>query len=86
MLISPAGWALDDSPILDLARIVTTDVNRVLWAVEIPQNVRASGYVYDVGTGLVTTIVDATSRKEQTVRRDHTRRSASCPRLGCRPG
>jgi hypothetical protein len=42
---------------------VTTDVNRVPWAVEIPQNVRVSGYVYDVGTALVTTIVEATTRK-----------------------
>lgn len=63
MLISAAGWALDDTPILDLARTVTTDVNRVLWAEEIPQNVRVSGHVYDVGTGLVTTIVDARSKK-----------------------
>lgn len=40
-----------------------TDVNKVLWAQEIPQNVRVSGHVYDVGTGLVTTVVDAKSRK-----------------------
>ena len=40
-----------------------TDVNKVLWAQEIPQNVRVSGHVYDVGTGLVTTVVNAKSRK-----------------------
>ena len=40
-----------------------TDVHRVLWAEEIPQNVRVSGHVYDVGTGLVTTVVNAKSRK-----------------------
>ena len=54
---------LTDTPALDPARSVTTDVERVLWAEEIPQNVRVSGHVYDVDTGLVTTIVDAKSRK-----------------------
>lgn len=44
-------------------RTVTTDVNRVLWAEEIPQNVHVSGHVYDIGTGLVTTIVDARGKK-----------------------
>src|ERR1700728_3085314 len=54
---------LADTPVLDPARTVQTDVNRVLWAEEIPQNVRVSGHVYDVDTGLVTTIVDAKDRK-----------------------
>jgi hypothetical protein len=55
--------ALADTPVLDPARAVQTDVNRVLWAKEIPQNVHASGHVYDVGAGLVTTIVNARARK-----------------------
>ena len=55
--------ALADTPVLDPARTVQTDVNRVLWAEEIPDNVHASGHVYDVGTGLVTTIIDARARK-----------------------
>ena len=54
---------LADTPVLDPARTVTTDVNRVLWAEDIPQNVHVSGHVYDVATGLVTTIVDAKARK-----------------------
>jgi carbonic anhydrase len=54
---------LADTPVLDPARTVRTDVERVLWAEEIPQNVHVSGHVYDVGTGLVTTIVDAKARK-----------------------
>ncbi len=54
---------LADTPVLDPARTVTTDVNRVLWAEEIPQNVHVSGHVYDIQTGLVTTIVDAKSKK-----------------------
>ena len=54
---------LADTPVLDPARTVQTDVNRVLWAEEIPQNVRVSGHVYDIGTGLVTTVVDARGRK-----------------------
>jgi hypothetical protein len=55
--------ALADTPVLDPARTVQTDVNRVLWAEEISDNVHASGHVYDVGTGLVTTIIDARARK-----------------------
>jgi len=55
--------ALAGTPVLDPARTVQTDVNKVLWAKEIPQNIHASGHVYDVGTGLVTTIVDARARK-----------------------
>ena len=55
--------ALAGTPVLDPARTVRTDVNRVLWAEEIPQNVHVSGHVYDVGTGLVTTVVDAKARK-----------------------
>ena len=55
--------SLADTPVLDPARTVQTDVSRVLWAEEIPQNVHVSGHVYDVGTGLVTTIVDAKARK-----------------------
>jgi carbonic anhydrase len=42
---------------------VRTDVERVLWAEEIPQNVHVSGHVYDISTGLVTTVVEAKSRK-----------------------
>ena len=34
---------LADTPVLDPARTVRTDVERVLWAAEIPQNVRVSG-------------------------------------------
>jgi carbonic anhydrase len=54
---------LADTPVLDPARTVRTDVERVLWAEEIPASVRVSGHVYDIDTGLVTTIVDAKGRK-----------------------
>ncbi|HEX3488211.1 MAG TPA: carbonic anhydrase [Streptosporangiaceae bacterium] len=54
---------LADTPVLDPARTVRTDVERVLWAEEIPQNVPVSGHVYDVSTGLVTTVVEAKARK-----------------------
>jgi carbonic anhydrase len=53
---------LAETPVLDPARTVQTDVQRVLWAREIPADVRVSGHVYDVGTGLVTTVVDAKAR------------------------
>jgi carbonic anhydrase len=54
---------LADTPVLDPARTVQTDVNRVLWSEEVPQNVHVSGHVYDIGTGLVTTVVEARARK-----------------------
>jgi len=54
---------LTDTAVLDPERTVRTDVDRVLWAQEIPADVRVSGHVYDVSTGLVTTVVDAKSRK-----------------------
>jgi carbonic anhydrase len=54
--------ALTDTAVLDPARTVRTDVERVLWADEIPPDVRVSGHVYDVGTGVVTTVVDAKAK------------------------
>ena len=48
---------------LDPARTVRTDVQRILWAEEIPPHVQVSGHVYDVKTGLVSTVVEAKSRK-----------------------
>ena len=54
---------LADTPVLDPERTVRTDVDRVLWARQIPSDVRVSGHVYDLATGLVTTVVDAKSRK-----------------------
>jgi len=50
---------LADTPVLDPARTVRTDVERVLWADDIRPDVLVSGHVYDVETGLVTTVVDA---------------------------
>ena len=47
---------------LTILRTVRTDVQRVLWAAQIPPAVRVSGHVYDVATGLVTTVVGATGR------------------------
>jgi len=38
-------------------------VDRVLWAEEIPKSVHVSGHVYDVNTGVVTTVVDAKARQ-----------------------
>ena len=39
---------LTDTAVLDPERTVRTDVDRVLWAREIPADVRVSGHVYDV--------------------------------------
>ena len=55
---------LTDTPVLDPARTVRTDVQRVLWAEEIPPQLQVSGHVYDVGTGLVTTVVDAKASRQ----------------------
>jgi carbonic anhydrase len=54
---------LADTPVLDPERTVRTDVERVLWAQEVPSQVLVSGHVYDVKTGVVTTIVDAKAKK-----------------------
>jgi carbonic anhydrase len=50
---------LADTPVLDPARTVRADVERVLQAPEIPDAVRVSGHVYDVDTGRVTTVADS---------------------------
>ena len=55
---------LTDTPVLDPARTVRTDVQRILWAEEIPPHVQVSGHVYDVKTGLVTTVVDAKAPRQ----------------------
>ena len=54
---------LADTAVLDPARTVRTDVERVLWAEEIQPDVLVSGHVYDVETGLVTTVVAAKGKK-----------------------
>jgi carbonic anhydrase len=54
---------LNDTPVLDPERTVRTDVERVLWATEIPAEIQVSGHVYDVKTGLISTVVEAKSRK-----------------------
>jgi hypothetical protein len=54
---------LERNRALDPGRTVGTDVERVLWAQQIPAQVRVSGHVNDIKTGLVSTVVDARSRK-----------------------
>jgi carbonic anhydrase len=54
---------LTDTAVLEPARTVRTDVERVLWADQIPPDVLVSGHVYDVQTGIVTTIVDAKKKQ-----------------------
>jgi carbonic anhydrase len=52
--------ALAALPVTDPAETVRADVERLLAAPQISINTRASGHVYDVDTGLITTVVDAT--------------------------
>jgi carbonic anhydrase len=49
--------ALAELPVLDPAATVRTDVNRVLSDPRISPRITVSGHVYDVETGLITTIV-----------------------------
>ena len=54
---------LTDTAVLEPARTVRTDVERVLWADQIPPDVLVSGHVYDLQTGIVTTVVDAKKKQ-----------------------
>ncbi|HEY1969875.1 MAG TPA: hypothetical protein VGH89_18115 [Pseudonocardia sp.] len=48
-----------DGPWFEVAIVtVTTDVHRVRWSPEVPDQVTVSGHVYDVETGLITTVID----------------------------
>jgi carbonic anhydrase len=49
-------------PVTDPAQTVRADVERLLAAPQLSAQTRVSGHVYDVGTGLITTVVDSTSR------------------------
>lgn len=56
--------SVDEKQLVDVAVIdpelsVVVDVNKVLEAAAIPQRVTVSGHVYDVDTGLVTTVMPA---------------------------
>ncbi|SEO64446.1 carbonic anhydrase [Amycolatopsis saalfeldensis] len=48
-----------DTAVLDPAHTVAVDVDRVRQAPQIPDEVKVSGHVYDLETGLVTTVVPA---------------------------
>jgi carbonic anhydrase len=50
-------------PVLDPAQTVRTDVERLLSAPQISPLITVSGHVYDLETGLVTTIVEPTRPK-----------------------
>jgi len=50
--------ALADLPVLDPAATVRTDVERVLSDLRISPSITVSGHVYDLDTGLITTIVE----------------------------
>ncbi|MGZ4201384.1 MAG: carbonic anhydrase [Thermoleophilaceae bacterium] len=52
---------LADLPVLDPAATVRTDVERVLSDPRISPHITVSGHIYDVHTGLITTIVEPVS-------------------------
>jgi carbonic anhydrase len=51
--------ALEASAVADPRATVSEDVDRLLSAPSLPPKVSVSGHVYDIGTGHLTTIVDA---------------------------
>lgn len=51
---------LADLPVTNPSETVRADVERLLAAPQISTHTRVSGHVYDVETGLITTVVDAT--------------------------
>jgi carbonic anhydrase len=53
--------ALAELPVLDPAQTVRTDVERLLHAPQISPHITVSGHVYDLTSGLVTTIAQPTS-------------------------
>lgn len=53
--------ALTDTAVLDPTRTVSTDVHRVRWSPRVPQRVTVSGHVYNVETGLITTVLGPTT-------------------------
>jgi carbonic anhydrase len=53
--------ALADLPVLDPPATVRTDVERVLSDPRISPRITVSGHVYNVGTGLISTIVEPVS-------------------------
>lgn len=60
--------ALADLPVLDPAATVRADVERVLSDPRISPRVTVSGHVYDVDTGLISTIVATASPTESAAR------------------
>ena len=52
---------LAELPVLDPAETVRTDVERIVSDPRISERITASGHVYDVHTGLITTIVEPVS-------------------------
>jgi carbonic anhydrase len=55
-------------PVLDPAATVRADVERLLSDPRISSRITVSGHVYDVATGLVTTVVEPTSPRASTSR------------------
>ena len=59
---------LRDHAVLDPSATVTHDVERLRSAAAIPGRVTVSGHVYDVGTGLVRTILPARPRADESIK------------------
>jgi hypothetical protein len=62
---------LREHAVLDPAATVTRDVDRLRSAPPISPRVTVSGHVYDVLTGLVATVIPASSSPDRTVEQAH---------------
>lgn len=58
--------ALAERPVVDPEQTVRSDVQRLLSAAQLSRRINVSGHVYDVTTGLVSTIVAATSQERRS--------------------
>lgn len=71
-----ARTGLDESSlaaeaVIDPAATVRIDVERVLSSPKVPTRISVSGHVYDLQTGLITTIADPSSPRNHGLRPNH---------------
>jgi carbonic anhydrase len=65
-LIGGDDYALGAQAVIDPAQTVRSDVELLWWAAVLPDTITVSGHVYDVTTGLVTTVVPAAPMHPRT--------------------
>jgi carbonic anhydrase len=74
--------ALAAEAVVDPVATIRTDVERLLSSPRLPAQISVSGHVYDLQTGLVTTIVDASQPRRAHSPSAETPETVSAPRPG----